>query len=176
MYDTAVSARFDAIYEATHKAVLVYIGAKCRRVADVGDIFQDTYTELYRVLRKRGADYLVCEKAFVMRLARQKLARYYSLLQRMQMFVSLPAQSNGAAPPHWEADDFNVEEFALNGVMLEEARALLRNKPQDVQKVFFLFYEMEQTIPEVATELGMTESNVKNKLYRTLKEIRRLWA
>lgn len=40
---------------------------------------------MYRVLFKRGADYLINEKAFVLRLARQKLARYYSLLERLLM-------------------------------------------------------------------------------------------
>ena len=172
----SVTARFDAIYDVTHKAVLVYIGAKCRRITDICDILQETYTELYRVLLKRGADYPINDKAFVLRLARQKLARHYSLMQRLQMFVSLPERSEDSAPPDWDVNAFNTEEFAINSALLDEARTFLRSKPQDVQRVFFLFYEMEQTIPQVARALGMTESNVKNKLYRTLKEIRRIWA
>jgi len=39
MHDRVITERFDAIYEATHKIVGVYIGTKYRRVVDVCDIF-----------------------------------------------------------------------------------------------------------------------------------------
>jgi len=175
MESTNTTARFDAIYAATYKTVLAYIGAKCRRVADVSDIMQETYAELYRALLKRGADYPMHDQAFVLKIARQKLSRYYSLAQRLRMFVSLPAQAEEAAPPDWAIDTFDMAEFAVNSALLEEARTFLRSKPQDVQKVFFLYYEAGLTIAETAQEIGLTESSVKNKLYRTLKEIRRLW-
>jgi DNA-directed RNA polymerase specialized sigma24 family protein len=41
-----------------------------------------------------------------------------------------------------------------------------------VKKVLYMFYELGMTIAEIAEELSMSESNVKHKLYRTLKEVR----
>jgi RNA polymerase sigma-70 factor (ECF subfamily) len=56
--------------------------------------------------------------------------------------------------------------------MLDEIRRFIEQKPQDVKKVFYLFYDAGHSIPEIAQLLSMSESNVKHKLYRTLKELR----
>ena len=85
--DTA--SRFDEIYNSTNKAVLAFITAKCGRIADVGDIFQETYMELYRLLDKRGTDYITNEKALVLRIAKRKVARYYSFLEQLYFHYSL---------------------------------------------------------------------------------------
>jgi RNA polymerase sigma-70 factor (ECF subfamily) len=70
------------------------------------------------------------------------------------------------------ADEFSVEEFVIDDILLENARKLIKTKPEDVRKVFYLMYNVGLTIPEIAQSLSMSESNVKNKLYRTIKELR----
>jgi RNA polymerase sigma-70 factor (ECF subfamily) len=171
------ASRFDEIYDSTSRAVLAFITAKCGRTADINDIFQDTYLELYQVLRKRGADYVVNDRAFVLRLAKQKLARHYSLRERLRMFVSLTATNEDGDAVElsaFEADSFLLEDFAVNQILLENARQFLAGKPEAVKKIFYLFYDVGLTIPEIAQSLSMGESSVKNKLYRTLKELRTL--
>ena len=175
MLNTGVASRFDDIYNSTSKAVLAFITAKCRNTADIGDIFQDTYMELYQALIKRGADYVTTEKAFLLRIARQKLARYYSLLERLRLFVSMSASDEDegeAEPSDFEADSFSMEDYAVNQVMLDNARKFIQSKPEDVKKAYYLFYDVGLSIPEIAAALSMSESNVKNKLYRTLKELK----
>ena len=169
--------RFDEIYDSTNKAVLTYITAKCRQIADVGDIFQETYMELYRVLDKRGADYISNEKAFVMRLARQKISRHYSLMERLRIFVSMTLTDDDGDEvdlADFEAEGFLTEDLVVSNVMYENALRAIKSKPEDVQKIFYLMYEVGLTIAEIAQALGIKESNVKNKLYRTLKELRDL--
>jgi len=177
MSNPNTASRFDEIYNCTNKAVLAFITAKCGRITDVGDIFQETYMELYRVLDKRGADYVTNEKALVMRLARQKISRHYSLMERLKMFVSIsPANDgdDGVDLLDFAAEDFLTEDAAVNNVLYEDVRRIIKSKPDDVQKVFYLMYEVGLTIPEIAKALSIKESNVKNKLYRTLKELRNL--
>ena len=58
--------------------------------------------------------------------------------------------------------------------MLDEARQCIQSKPEDVKKIFYLYYDMGLTVPEIAEKLSVSQSNVKNKLYRTLKELRNL--
>jgi RNA polymerase sigma-70 factor (ECF subfamily) len=150
---------------------------KCGHTADIGDIFQDTYMELYQVLSRREADYIKNDKAFVLRIAKRKIARYYSLLERFKVFVSMTA-TNGDGEEFelsdLEADAFMTEDFVVNQALLEAAGQFIRQKPEEVKKVFYLFYDLGLTIPEIAETLKMRESNVKNKLYRTLKELRTL--
>ena len=55
-----------------------------------------------------------------------------------------------------------------------ETYAYIEQKPPDVKKIFYLFYNIGLSIPEIAGELSLSESGVKNKLYRTIKELRNL--
>jgi len=176
MSNPNIASRFDEIYNSTSKAVLTFITAKCGRVSDINDIYQDTYLELYQLLMKRGADYVTNEKALVLRIAKQKVARYYSLTERLRIFVSMTTTNDGeeAPPPEWEADTFLTEDFMVNQMLLESARKFIQQKPEEVKKVFHLYYGVGLTISEIAKELSIGESNVKNKLYRTIKELRNL--
>jgi RNA polymerase sigma-70 factor (ECF subfamily) len=177
MSNPNAASRFDEIYDSTRKDVLAFITARSGRTADISDIFQETYMELYKLLVRRGADYITHEKALIMRIAKQKIARQYSLLERIKNFVSMTAVNEDDEEVdliEFEADNFSTEEFTVNNILLENARLLIRSKPEDVRKVFYLMYDVGLTIPEIAKELSMSESNVKNKLYRTLKEIRNL--
>ena len=173
MVDSNVVATFNNIYNATNNAVLSFVMAKCGNIADIQDIVQETYIELYRVLEKRGADYIENEKAFCLRIAKHKIHRHYSLAERLRMLVPLTWTDDGEESDFFELEaDFMTDEFAIDRIMVEEAKAFIRKKPQDVQKVFYLYYSLGNTIPEIAQLLGLGESNVKQKLYRTLKELR----
>ena len=49
--------------------------------------------------------------------------------------------------------------------------SFLKSKKVIIFKIFFLYYKCELKIKEIAKELGLTEMNVKNYLYRTLHEL-----
>jgi len=173
------TARFEEIYNSTYKTVLTYITSKSRRIADVADIFQDTYLELYQVILKHGAEYVENEKAFVLWLAKQKLARYYSLLERLSIFISLKAPSGEGKRTDisdFEAEAFVTEDFAVNHVTLTAAKQFIESQPEVVQKIFYMHYELDLKLGEIAQALGMKESTVKSKLYRNLKELREILA
>ena len=177
MSNPDAASRFDEIYNSTSKSALTFITAKCGRTADISDIFQDTYMELYQVLLKRGANYVTNERALVLKIAKRKIARYYSLIERLRIFIPLTSEndsSDEADLSDFEADAFLTEDFAVNHIMLENVRQLIQAKPEHVQKVFYLRYDADMSIPEIARTLSMSESNVKNRLYRTIKELRDL--
>lgn len=177
MVDRNITSAFNEIYDATSKAVLSFVTAKCCNTADIADIVQDTYVELYQLLQKRGVDYIKNEKALCLRIARQKLSRYYSLAERLRMFVPMTVTNEDgeeADLANLEPDSFLTEDFIIDLTILKEVKDFIRKKPQDVKKVFYLFYDVDLSISEIAKLLGMGESNVKQKLYRTLKELRNL--
>jgi RNA polymerase sigma-70 factor (ECF subfamily) len=177
MSNPNIASRFDEIYNSTNKAALGFITAKCGRTADIQDIFQDTYVELYQVLLKRGAEYITNEKALVLKIAKRKVAKYYSLLERLRFFVSANTVSEDGESvdlSDFEADSFLIEDYVVNQEMLEIAKSYVHSKPETVQKIFYLFYDVELSISEISQELSINESSVKNNLYRTLKELRNL--
>jgi len=179
MSNPQVATVFEEIYNKTHRAVHVHIASKCRSTADIADIFQETYFELYRVLRKHGVGYIANANAFVLKLARRMIARHYSILERVGVLLSLNVGGSGNDDDVIDftelcADAFVVEDFAVDQALLSTAKQFVESQPDAVQKVFYLHYEADLTIAEIAKALGMTESNVKNKLYRTLKSLREL--
>jgi len=98
-------------------------------------------------------------------------------MERLKLFVSLTAFDEdevGYEPADIDAHSVLIEDFAINQLLLDFVKQHLREKPDSVKRVFYLFYEFEMTIPEIAEALGISEFNVKNKLYRTLKELREL--
>ena len=177
MSNPNIASRFDEIYNSTNKAVLAFITSKCGNSADINDIFQDTYMELYKILIKRGANYITNEKALIFRIAKRKIAQHYSLLERLRIFVSMTVTNeNGeeAELSDFDINDFLMEDYAVNQIMLDNVRKFIMSKPEDIKKVYYLFYDVGLTIPEIAIALSISESNVKHKLYRTLKEIKNL--
>lgn len=178
MTNQNIAFRFDEIYNSTNKVVLAFITAKCKNTADINDILQDTYLELYQVLIKRGAEYIKHEKAFVLRIAKQKIARYYSLLERLKIFVSIDINNEDeeeAELSDFKISDFLTEDYVVNQILLDNAQEFIMSKSEDVKKVYYLFYGAGLTIPEIAKILSISESSVKNKLYRTLRELQNLF-
>ena len=178
MVDQNATTLFNDIYDSTNRKVLVYITAKCGSPSDIHDIFQEVYTELYSVLIRKGPDYIQNSEAFVMRIARQKLARHYSVMDRLKKLLPLSAPSEQGEYPETELDlaSFSIDDQICSRDLAARVYDRLSKKSADVRKVFYLYYSLGLTIPEIAEQLSMTESNVKNKLYRTLNELRKIYS
>ena len=177
MSNPVAASRFDEIYNSTNKSVLAFIVARCKCTADIADILQETYLELYKILSKRGVDYVTHENALVIKIAKRKLAKYYTLAQRLKIFVSattLNDDGDNIDLTELEADNFLTEDFAVNHIMYETARQLISQKPEGVKKVFYLYYDAGLTMAEIAKMLSISESAVKHRLYRTIKDLRNI--
>jgi RNA polymerase sigma factor, sigma-70 family len=177
--ESDINSRFNEIYDSTNKIILAFITARCGNLSDTGDIFQDTYMELYQLMDKRGADYVTDSKALVFKIAKQKLAKHYSLIKRLQMFVSLNRKNDDGENEEIEISDaeinsFLFEDFAIDRIMLDNTKKLIKQKSPEIEQIFYFFYDMGLSIPEIAEALSISESNVKNKIYRTLNELREL--
>ena len=49
----------------------------------------------------------------------------------------------------------------------------IKNKELITIKIFYLYFGLGLKISEIAQELGVGESYIKNKIYRTLKELKK---
>ena len=179
MVDQNTTTLFNEIYDSTNRKVLVYITAKCGSPSDIHDIFQETYMELYSVLVRKGPGYIQNGEAFVMRIAKQKLSRYYSLTARLKSLLPLSgssADAEGDPPEDLELNSYSIDEQICSRDLTAKIYDVLSTKSPEIRKIFYLYYNLDLTISEIASQLSMTESNVKNKLYRTLKELRKLYS
>ena len=107
-------------------------------------------------------------------IAKNKVKKHYTLFYRFKtisLFTSIKDTSNEIQD--LIADDTDLEEQIMINLEIEEVWAHLKQKKQIIQKVFMLYYYFEMTHKEIAEALSISESSVKNYLYRTLKELRK---
>jgi len=166
---------FNQVYDKTYARVIGYVIAKCGRTSDIPDIVQEVYLEFYRVLRKRGLRYVANNEAFLLKLAKAKVYRHYTLMEKVKHHLPLTGSRNELETVEPADLDCDIAESSINGITIKEVWGLLKGKPQPVQKIFYLYYYCGLKLKEIGTQLNMHESSVKHKLYRTLREIRVLY-
>ena len=166
--------RFRQIYDTTYRQTAAQILAKSRQSADAADLIQEVYLEVYTILQRRGQGYIRNPVALVGKITRQALARYYRTMSHRQEVYDASSEEEITA----EMEDIHalsVEEIAADREVLLWTDRYLRKRGEEVRKIFHLYYRFGMTVPGIARLLGRTESDVKNKLYRTLKEISTYW-
>jgi len=174
--DPEITTFFNKIYDQTYRNVFAFVTSKCGNTNDIADILQETYMEVYLVTIKKGCSYIKNEEAFVKNIAKTKIYRHYSLKEKISSFFAFTKDEQEIDLLAFAiADDIEIEESVANKLLIDDINDFLKKKPQLTQKVFFLFYYFDHTIQQIAKELCLSESNVKNKLYRTVKEIRELY-
>ena len=84
MINQAQDDFFNELYASTNQKVLAYIIVKCGKTEDVADIFQETYTEVVKIIRKHGISYFKQPDALVMQIAKRKIFRHYKLKEKLR--------------------------------------------------------------------------------------------
>ena len=74
--------RFNEIYENTYQSVLKYIVCKCENLADVNDIVQEVYIEVYKKIITHHK--IKHTNAYIIGIARHKIYQYYGYLYRFK--------------------------------------------------------------------------------------------
>lgn len=165
---------FEEIYYATYHRTLRYIVCKCSNVEDVNDILQETYVELYRILQKRKTMVLNNYQNYIIGIAKKKMQKHYGLLytlKNLSIFLNSDAEEYEINLP----STIDVETDTITKLDAEKVWDYIKQKKVIVMKVFYLYYYSDMKISQIAKELNISESKVKNILYRTIKEIKEKW-
>ncbi len=163
---------FEKFYNDTYKKVLKFTICQCKDLDDVNDIIQEIYTELYeRIIKKKSID-LDNVEAYVIGIASNKIKRHYSgTINREVKNISI----NDIEIESFEDKNFNIEEDLITKDNIEQTWKFIRNKGEITSKIFYLFYVLEVSIKEISNGLKISESNIKNHLYRTQKELKNIF-
>lgn len=173
MINKAQDDFFNELYASTNQKVLAYIIVKCGKTEDVADIFQETYTEVVKIIKKHGISYFKQPDALVMQIAKRKIFRHYKLkeklrgIEEMNYYNILSADENDIAVQQTSFDDIAISKETVQSVF-----TYLSAKDELTKKIFYLYYYMDKNISEIALLFSVKESTIKNRLYRTLRELR----
>lgn len=166
---------FNKIYNKTFDRLKIYIASRCADTLYISDILQETYLEYYKMLLKKGTGYARDDCALLCKIAKRKVFHYYSLKQKLSMVVPLfSANKDGkeyCAADKTEDENSEYDEI-LNEIDAQRIWTIINTYPADVRKIMYLYFSCGMSHAEIAENTGCSLSNVKNKLYRTLAEIR----
>ena len=178
MIEENTTILFNIVYYKTYKKTLKYVTSKCKNTEDINDIVQEIYVEVYSVMVKKGIEYIENIEAFVMKVTKSKIYKHYSLLEKVKEFIPIFFRTKDDKDENineYEISNYSIEEEIVNRELLEDISEFVYSKSDDVIRIFYMYYYLDLTITDIAKELSISQSNVKNKLYRTVREIRKIY-
>lgn len=162
---------FEEIYNKTYDRTLKYILCKCSKINDVNDLIQETYIEFYKILDKKDSIELDNPENFIIGIAAKRIKKYYTFWHKMKERVSYYSKNDDKAVLEIPSNE-NIELETIEKLNAEAVWNFVKQKGNEVEKVFYLYYYFGLKINEIAKHLEVSESKVKNILYRTIKEIK----
>ena len=167
-------SEFDKIYRDTYENTLRYVVSHCKNIEDVNDIIQEIYFSFNEALKKNPK--INDPKNYIMGIAKKKVNDYYRGIYRFKgLKIPLLLQKDGQTYDLSDeyATNYNLEDTVLSLLELKKILKKINKKDSLRVKIFYMYYYYEWTFKEIAQELNMNESTVKNKLYQTLREVQR---
>ena len=163
-----VNEKFEEIYKNTYNYLLRFVVIKCYNFDDINDIIQDTYTELYKIM-KRNYKKIDNYNSFICGIANNIIKRHYSKKNKVLIFQS-SNYDNDILPEI--PDDFDLVQDLINKENVEKVWDYIKSKDLNTFKIFYLYFGLDEKINVISKELNINESTVKSKIYRTLKELK----
>jgi len=161
--------KFNKIYNKTYNQTLRYIICKCSNIEDVNDIIQETYLEVYKAITKeKNIDNF---DKYIIGIAKNKINKYYNLLYKIKTISLFTPKDNEIELIDNIKSNIDIEKIIIKTNDKELIWNYLKKKKLIIQKIFYLYYELDLKIKEISKYLNVSESYIKNSLYRTLKEL-----
>ena len=151
--------KFDEVYNESYMDISRYVVVSSNNIGDVQDILQNIYLEVYKNIGK------VKDKNYVFGIAKNVMKKYYRFKFMKKSDEVFYDNIKG---------NINLEKSVMEKFDTELVWNYLKKKGGNVSKIMYLYYYEDFTIKQIADTLNLTESNVKNYIYRTLKELRRI--
>lgn len=165
---------FDEVYDKTYNDILKYVISKTDNLSYVEDIIQNVYINFYKTLIKKGFNYLDSNKAYLIKLSKSELFKYYSLKNKVKFIFNINDKEDLNILEN-VPDKINIEDFVLDEISVEEIWEFIKKEDLVTQKIMALYFQNNMKIKEIAEYLNISESNVKNRLYRTIEKLKRLF-
>lgn len=163
---------FDEVYDKTYSSILKYVISKTDNLNCVEDIIQNVYISFYNTLLKKGIDYFDNEQAYLIKSSKSELFKYYTLKNKIKFIFNNKEEDNLNILENIP-DKFNIEDFVLDKVNIEKIWDFIKKEDLNTQKIMALYFQNNMKIKEISKYLNISESNVKNRLYRTIEKLRK---
>ena len=131
---------------------------------------QDTYLELLNKIKRNKLEKVENIENYILGIASNIIKRHYTK-KKKENIISYDDEENSVEL--LISDDFDLEENIITKENVDKIWSYIKGKELIIIKIFYLYYGLGLKISEIAQELEIGESNIKNKIYRTLKELKK---
>lgn len=155
---------FTSVYNRTYDYIYKFLTVKLDSAEIIQDAVQSVYLDYYKALIAKDPSGIRNHKHYILKIAKAYVADYYD------------AKGDTAMENIDEievADDKTLERLE-NDVSLDFDNVMSRLRKGDdlTYRIFVLHYQYDYTIKKTASLLGLSQSTVKSRIYRTLEQLR----
>lgn len=164
---------FIEIYDRTYNNLCKYVVLKCGNAVDVPDIVQNTYMFFYKTLKKKHNIDKPTEYLF--KIAKNEINKFYATREKRLREISVFSDSaeDGQATVTDLETLLSTELAADINIELSDIWNYIEKQDALTIKIFVLYFRFDEKIIDISKELKISESSVKNRLYRTIKRIQK---
>ena len=164
---------FIKIYDETYNNLCKYVVLKCGNAVDVPDIVQNTYMLFYRALTKKHK--IEKPKEYLFKIAKNEINKFYAVKEKRLREVPVFSDNlDDEQVATMDLEELLAAEFAADrNIELSDVWSYIEQQDALTIKIFVLYFRFDEKITDISKELNISESNVKNRLYRTIKRIQK---
>ena len=136
---------------------------RSREAAD--DVLQEAFLKVW--LRRERLAAAESPRAYVIRIVSNEAINYLrALATNGRLLAELHPQTSGEAP--------SPEQHLFYREMEAQLNEAIERLPQACRQIYRMSREQYMRIPEIAQQLNLSDSTVKNQLVKALKNLRRV--
>ncbi len=168
----APDAYFNRVYDQTVSSVTRFVISKCGNILDAEDILQNIYARFYQRIVKKGYEDIESPEAFLINIAKFECKSYYGVKKKHSTTDSFSDYSDEQmvmVESEMSKNQKNLEDVLCDELLAREIFEDIANTDEVTGKIFYLYFVCDMKLGDIANELDMNLSAVKNKLYRTIE-------
>jgi RNA polymerase sigma-70 factor (ECF subfamily) len=163
---------FNRVYSETVPAISRFVINKCGNILDVEDILQNIYARFFRRIVKKGHADIENPEAFLVNIAKFECKNYFGGLKRnsaVTSFTDFSDEQMYEIEAEMSRNSRGLEDVLCNEMLARQIFEDIATQDAMTGKIFYLHFVCDKKLDEIAKELEITLSSVKNKLYRTIE-------
>ncbi|MDR0196897.1 MAG: sigma-70 family RNA polymerase sigma factor [Oscillospiraceae bacterium] len=167
---------FNNVYKETLSSISRYVVSKCGNVLDVEDILQNIYTRFFRRIVKKGYGDIDNAEAFLVNIAKFECKNYFGAMKKRSVtssFSDFSDEQMVEIEAEMSRSSKHLEDVVCNEMLARQIFEDIASQDAVTGKIFYLHFVCDKKLEEIAGELGLSLSSVKNRLYRTIERQRK---
>ncbi|MCL1831934.1 MAG: RNA polymerase sigma factor [Oscillospiraceae bacterium] len=163
---------FNRVYSDTVAGISRFVVNKCGNILDVEDILQNIYARFFKRILKKGHSDIENPEAFLVNIAKFECKNYFANLKKrsgVTAFGDFTDEQMYEIEAEMSKNSKQLEDVLCNEMLARQIFEDIATGDPLVGKIFYLHFVCDKKLDEIASELDISLSSVKNKLYRTIE-------